>query len=372
MLISQKCFKDKCLYNIIRRNNSLGKCSFSNLENTYIIDMEKLYQDNKDMISEIFTLYEYNMVNLSNRKNIKIPYDSLLNLLQSNWNLFDLENVSNDEANNILLYWVNKVKPYKNYHMEDLIKPFWCDIRYVETGYFVKEDWDFINLNMKYNYRYNLQSIPVLNFNINDLLSANMFNAIAFNNRKGTSVYRGRIKDKDIIFKRKEMLIPPASVKSIGRANPVGINYLYAADKIETVMAEIRAWKKSKVSIAKLEFKKDMCLVDFSIGEITDSIFDSGSYFNFDVLERIQCLEIEALIFKELSRPINPREVDMEYIFTQYICEKVKSLGYDGIIFKSSLCDGTNYILFSDKDIKLKSIEDYTVKDIQYHFWPYT
>jgi hypothetical protein len=384
MQISQKCFKDVFLFNFIERYDTLGECDFCHIRNTYVVDMDELFVKNKLIITEIFDLYCYeheykHMPNretldyingfVAKRKNMKIFYDNLFNLLQKNWNLFDLNNISESTAFDILLYWAKNAIPYRKFEKEDLIDPYWYDMRFKNPGYFIKEDWNFLNFNMKHSYRYHPQNIPDINFDINDLFSNELFSKIYLTFNKGKILYRGRIKGKNIIkYKRNEMLIPPISVKSIGRANPIGINYLYTTDNIETAMAEVRAWKNCIVSIATLEFKTSMNLVDLSVADTPNSIFETRNYSEQDLLTRVQYCEIEALLYETLSRPIDPSDADIEYIFTQYICEEIRTLGYDGIVFKSSLGDGMNYVLFSDENIIVKEIQDYTVNDIKYKF----
>ena len=384
MFISQKCFKEATIINYIRRFNTLGICDFSGQDNTYIMDMENLYLSLKDEILSIFDLYEYknnhlyitDYLKLKNieikckqRENMDIPYNSLLNLLQDNWNFFDLEIISIEKANEVLLFWANKYRPYIQYDSEALYDPFWYDARYLYWGYFVKEDWEFLKENMMHNFRFNLNYIPKINFDVDELLSYEIFNKISWRYKKGRILYRARIKNKNVDkYTRSEMLIPPNNIKSAGRANPLGINYLYTADKVETTIAEVRAWKNCTVSIAKLELKKDLILIDLSILDIPDSLFQKYPYEDLSIMKRVQYWELEELLYETLSNPVDPRESDIEYVFTQFICEKIKGLGYDGISFKSSLSDGLNVVLFSDSYVRLKSIDDYTVKDIMYMY----
>lgn len=382
MYISQKCFKDTTLAHYIRRFNTLGKCEYSEQDNTYIVDMEDLYLSLKNELLSIFDLYEYkdihlyitdyvmlkdNEIKYRQRENINIPYDTLLNLLQKKWNFFDLDIISIEKANEVLLFWANKYRPYYVYDLEALHDPYWYDARYLYWGFFVKEDWDFLKENMMHNFRFNLNVIPKLNFDVDELLSYDIFNKISWRYRKGCILYRARIKDKNVDkYTRGEMLIPPNNIKSDGRANPLGINYLYTADKVETTIAEVRAWKNCTVSVAKLELKKDLTLIDLSVLDIPDSMFQKYPYEDFSIRKRVQYWELEELLYETLSKPVDPRESDMEYVFTQFICEQIKGLGYDGISFKSSLSDGLNVVLFFDTYVRLKSIDDYTVKDIKY------
>lgn len=387
MYISQNCFKDEYLRGFIRQYNILGKCDFSNLENTYVIDLEILFSKNKTEISEIFDLYVYEYEDYYKPKNeyeedfvrrhtefrdkAKISYNSLINLLQINWNLFDDNIISQDKVAEILLLWAKQVKPYINHKKEDFTDLYWYDKRYKYACYFVKDDWDYLNYNMQHNFRYNFKNIPNINYDINKLLSHEMFSKLVISVKKGKILYRGRIKEKNVTkYKRKEMLIPPLGKKSIGRANPIGINYLYTASTIKTAIAEVRAWKNCIVSIATLKLKTSINLIDLSIVDIPKSIFETLPYSEFNILNRMEYWELEELLQKTLAIPIDPRDAEVEYIFTQYICERVRALGYDGIVFKSSLGEGVNYVFFSDEYIIVETIDDYKVEDIEYKALP--
>ena len=48
----------------------------------------------------------------------------------------------------------------------------------------------------------------------------------------------------------------------------------------------------------------------------------------------------------ELTRPILPRGAAFEYTPSQYLCEFIKTRGFDGVIYRSSIGDGINLALF--------------------------
>mgnify|MGYP003977802717 FL=1 len=66
---------------------------------------------------------------------------------------------------------------------------------------------------------------------------------------------------------------------------------------------------------------------------------------------------------KELSKPIIPREANLEYLPTQYLCEMIKGLNFDGIIFRSSVSEGDNYVLFSDNKLNIIKTFQYEITD---------
>jgi hypothetical protein len=57
---------------------------------------------------------------------------------------------------------------------------------------------------------------------------------------KGQSFYRARISDGNCRIELNEMGMPPKEKTKNGRANPVGIPYLYLASTIKTAISEVR------------------------------------------------------------------------------------------------------------------------------------
>jgi hypothetical protein len=56
---------------------------------------------------------------------------------------------------------------------------------------------------------------------------------------------------------------PPSDKTSVGRINPLGISYLYAAEDARTALVETRPTIEQMVSVAEIEIKKDLKLFDF-------------------------------------------------------------------------------------------------------------
>lgn len=134
-------------------------------------------------------------------------------------------------------------------------------------------------------------------------------------------------------FDRSNSDAPPCDYAKEGRANPKGISYLYTAQDIKTAILEMRPQMQKMYNIATVELIKDARIFDFTYSptEIQD-----GEYSIVAVLHRIS---------EEFSKP-NFGD-SLEYVPTQFICEFIKQLGYDGIKFKSAVSNtGTNILLF--------------------------
>jgi RES domain len=149
-----------------------------------------------------------------------------------------------------------------------------------------------------------------------------------------------------------ESFVPQDSDKiKDGRANPARIKYLYIAEEENTALAEIRPLLKSHVSIAKIKV-----LNELRIADLTHNIL-------MNVSDNDQTLIY--LIIEEFSKPNNNEPLD--YLPTQYISEYIKSIGFDGIKYNSSLYSGgKNYVIFNYKKCKAISSKLYELTDICY------
>jgi CspA family cold shock protein len=67
---------------------------------------------------------------------------------------------------------------------------------------------------------------------------------------------------------------------------------------------------------------------------------------------------------EELTKPVFPHKAHLEYLPSQYLCEFIKSLGYDGVLYKSSLGDGDNYAIFDDSKLIGLSVEVVDITDV--------
>ncbi|MFK5947420.1 MAG: RES family NAD+ phosphorylase [Methylococcales bacterium] len=144
-----------------------------------------------------------------------------------------------------------------------------------------------------------------------------------------------------------ERMKPLIDSATEGRVNSKGIPYLYVASDKETAMAEARPWLGALVTACYLKVKKDIKILDFSVGHGKNnfSIYFKESPTKEEIVDAVW-LEID----NAFSKPIKVTDTKSDYAPTQIIAEFIKSKGYDGIAYKSSLHDGYNIALF-DMDV---------------------
>lgn len=168
----------------------------------------------------------------------------------------------------------------------------------------------------------------------------------------GEKFYRAREQDESLknlkkIDKYKEMGPAPYKRSKTNRMSPAGICYLYVAGDKETTYAECRLNGKKAV-VAEFEAKESLQIVDFSKKVTTrKSIFD-GSY---DHDEQWIGSFLDDFI-DEITKPVdeNVEDHSYEYAATQIVAEYLRSKGYDGICFESSVGNGKSYVFFYGPD----------------------
>lgn len=156
--------------------------------------------------------------------------------------------------------------------------------------------------------------------------------------------YRARIQNSDVVYSIDEMGAPPKRLVSQGRANPVGIPYLYLASTTDTAASEIRPHTGEYASVANFKIQNNLKIVDLRSPRRTVSPFLLEDENEIALLRG----DIEFLVHlgNELTRPVSPHTAAIDYIPSQYLCEFIKKCGYHGVIYKSSVGDGINLALF--------------------------
>lgn len=156
--------------------------------------------------------------------------------------------------------------------------------------------------------------------------------------------YRARIQESEEPYPLEKMGPPPKEKATHGRANPVGIPYLYVASDVLTSISEIRPHTGEFVTVAEFRILEDVRLADLRSprSSITPFICVDDEEIaslrgDIDFLERLG---------EELTRPVLPKSAAIDYIPSQYLCELIKNNGFDGVVYNSSVGNEINLALF--------------------------
>lgn len=182
--------------------------------------------------------------------------------------------------------------------------------------------------------------------------------------KKGDFLFRARIiPNGKAYLNRKDMGAPPKEKASSGRANPLGIPYLYLCDNIDTTYYEIRAVYLDRVTIGRFKVNRNLKIVDFNSRINLFYFFSSNS--SKSMIEAVKYNILINEISKDLSRPLRRFDTEIEYIPTQLVCEYCKMNNVDGIRFKSSLHQkGMNIVLFNSQDAKCTKVLKQSVSKV--------
>ncbi|HFF9490160.1 RES family NAD+ phosphorylase [Serratia marcescens] len=183
---------------------------------------------------------------------------------------------------------------------------------------------------------------------------------------EGEVFYRARINDGPLL--KVDMGMPPKEKATAGRANPVGIPYLYLADHEKTCVAEVRPNNTSTIYIANFTSNKKLSIVDLTEPRKRFSVcsFDEGRFTT--IIGIIKLLET---LSNELSKPVRPESSSIDYIPTQFLCEFLKGFSNcDGIAFESSFGKGKNFVFFDDAGFDIEDPVPHKIISIEHNFLP--
>lgn len=176
-------------------------------------------------------------------------------------------------------------------------------------------------------------------------------------------LYRARIQEGADVFALEEMGAPPAHLAMPGRANPVGIAYLYLASDHQTAIAEVRPHAGNVVCVAEVRTSGSLKIADLRKPR------KAISPFAVEIARDVALLRNDIPFLDELgaelTRPVLPRSAPVDYLPTQYLCEFIKDCGFDGVMYGSSVGDGVNVAIFDCGRAKVHSVEQYAVTGVR-------
>lgn len=129
---------------------------------------------------------------------------------------------------------------------------------------------------------------------------------------------------------------PPVGVATGGRVNRPGVSYLYLASDTATAAAEIRPHPGELVSVGSFEITKELRIVDLRSHDLTKL------WRNDSELEMLELIIAMERVFATAAPPSNRGA----YTLTQFLGEIFRRLGFDGVIFRSTVGDGDNLVAF--------------------------
>lgn len=349
------CFTDTEIRDIIIGNKTTGDCSFCGSKDIFVYEIEKDHTlaELFDGLLDIYTPAIY-LPDIFPKERT----DLIKNILYYDWHIFN-------------------IKPDGIYRLITAI----CADRYKEQpelfdsiiGIRQSIDNDYLKENsiLKtycwYDFVDGIKRINRFHSNyINTDILYTFLRCARKTYKAGAIFYRSRICPNEDGYTCNEMGPPPEEKVKGGRVNPTGISILYLSNSRETTLYEIRAGVYDYVTVGCFELQRDIEVINLAdIDKISPFIgFNKG----FDYLQYAINIEHLKMIGQEIAKPLR-NDNTLDYLPTQYISDFIKSKGYDGIEYISTMYKhGVNLAIFNSQLFKCVRTNVYDVKTISYFY----
>ena len=342
------CFESSYINAIILGNKTTGNCDYCKSENVNIYDASEL----NPFFLGIIDLYE---VDNANGKSLESQIITDFHKKVFTQKLIDTNNIKPLIAEIIK----DDIADYQSV-FDNPVR-----LRFYNTG--IEKDvtqplflsWDKFSEEIKTVNRFHFVNA----LDLEKLKS--LFKHFQKDYKKGKKFHRARISNNPQGYVIEQMGNPPTDLAKSGRANPNGISYLYIANDITTTLYEARASLFDYVSVGTFKLEDDIRVVNLS-----RSTYD---VFRLAELESLEEVMIHGSFIdrleEELSKPRRKNDSELDYLPTQYLSELIKSMGFDGIEFRSSLySEGYNVAIFYPEKFKCIEVNVYDIENIKLEY----
>lgn len=357
MFCCSNCFADTEIKAIINGSKKKGNCDFCGSHNVQVYDISK-----DSTVTELLDglIDIYSPISDLPTTFPRSQTDLIKNILYNHWNIFNL-------------------KPDGIYQLITKL----CSSRYKDQPELFDSPVGIKQIQSHdYMEEYSILKNNCWNDFVEGIKRKNRFHSDYINtdklftflrcatkkHHKGEVLFRSRICHNEKGFKRTEMGAPPNDKAKGGRVNPVGISILYLADEKETTLYEIRAGIYDYVTVGSFKLLKDIEVINLAnIDRISPFI---GIDYGFDLTQYAINIEHLKMIAQEIAKPLR-NDNALDYLPTQYISDFIRSKGYDGIEYGSTMRkQGFNLAVFEPAVFKCTNIKVYDVKSISYDYKP--
>ena len=340
-----ECFKDIHIRNTIMRLGVTGDCDYCSHRGVAVYDIEVLPNPISDAVVGLAQIYSVS--DLPEARPLRVS-------LHDDWDIF---NMGESEIQKLTVDLCGSViGSDAEVFSKNVIIPELLDEDFMrEFGVVRGLGWEKFAESIKYKNRFH----------------SGMFNADAFASflsiiakpySAGVNMYRARISKGRNGYEAKDMSAPPPDMRSAGRINPEGIGVLYLSSDNHTVLSEVRATTFDYVSIGTFRLAKEIKVVNLS------GISETSPFLYQGELEKYAAnRKVFREIAREIAKPLRRNDSQLEYLPTQFIAEFIKSQGYDGVEYASTLREGGyNIAVFDETLFECVGVNTVEVAKIQY------
>lgn len=344
-----QCFKDSHIRNTIEKHGTKGNCDFCSSNDVAVYDISTIPNLISDMIISLVQSYS-----ISDSEEATFLKESL----RDDWDIFSAG------AEVIQALTIKLCSSIYNASAEIFSKkvmiPQLADEDFLnEFGVVRGLSWNEFADSIKYTNRFHSGMFNADTF-------ASFLSIVAKGYPAGTRLFRARISSNKNGFPINNMYAPPKGLRSAGRVNPEGIGILYLSSDEKTVLNEVRANTFDYVTIGEFQAKRDMRVVNLSGIAKTSPFLYGGELEKYAVNRKV--FREMAL---EIAKPLRRSDSSLEYLPTQYISEFIKSQGYDGVEYASTLREGGyNLAVFDESLFECVGVKTVEVTKILYETLP--
>lgn len=347
------CFSDQGLKSRIEaQSHQRGNCDFCESKNINTISCQEL----SGLFEQLFELYE-NAPNAA--KSLKINKPFLLHEhLKTFWPKLFNEQLLKSREVKLLVNQIGREGPAYNKALfeEPIELRLFLDADH-DNDDNLELQWDSFAEDIKSNNR----------FFINEKLDLEVLESTLLRFAKTYPAdhvfYRARI--SEALLAKEDMGKPPANKTTPGRANPIGIPYLYVSESEGTTLYETRISLHESITIGQFKLRKSLQVISLK------NIRHYGPFgvqdLGFDLEEFIRYRPYLLKLEDELSKPVRKQDVHLDYLPTQFLCEYIKSKGFDAIEYRSAMNPtGYNLAIFNDQHVECMDVKFYNITNLKY------
>lgn len=350
MFCCVNCFTDLEIKSIIDSYNNRGDCEFCGSKNVHVINTDEL----SNIFDELLSIY----TPISEIDSL-VPEESQLMLgqaLNEQWDIFNLEPGKMQKLVTVICHERISNTPDifdSPVTIQETLDPDYM----IEHSFLNNVDWEDFANEIKFENRFHL--INKVNLNILD----NFFDYFKKIYKTGKKFYRARQTESISPFPKEKMGPPPLGKRTAGRANPRGISVLYLANDISTTIFESRARIYDYITIGTFELEDEIKVVSLR------SLDKISPFLVADITEYAINKKSLSKVSYEISKPLRRHDSELDYLPTQYLTEYIKSKGYDGIEYNSTMrCGGYNLAIFNKGKFNCIDTELYEITSLNYNY----
>jgi hypothetical protein len=347
MICCEKCFKDVEIIGVIRRINQVGTCQLCGERDVYIYNTDT-NNELAGMFNDLLDIYT-----ADDELPDDYPHENRTLLKDELYNRWSIFSVTSD----LVYRAITSI----------------CHEKYEEHPEIFDAPIGIIELNQKeYLEKYSIMKTCEWEDFVEGIKITNRFHTDYINKEKlyyfcnfikrpykvGKTFYRARICSDTVGFTVDNMGAPPA-----GRANSAGISCLYLADSDITAINEIRAGVYDYVAVGKFILKKDIEVVNLTLADQISPFWAIDNTVHAINKKHLQKIGVD------IAKPLRRHDSPLDYLPTQYISDFIKSRGFAGIEYKSTMNnDGYNLAIFDENLFECTTVDIYDIRELKYKF----